>query len=430
MNVIEKRDEDFEEEVELRTMKEHIDLEWQSRKHSGRDFKDIAGSFWVAASVFSRKVRKWRRKQKMKNRGRDPNSGGGRGGGGLVAMEVEKVNGRHMRETQSEIGDYGFGRRSCDTDPRFSVDANRVSLDYPRYSFDESRASWDGCLIGRTLPRLTPNVSVCRNDNRLSVEGKMNSKNEDDSSSPGGSAQTRDYYSDSSSRRRRSFDQSSSGRKGAVVEVDEMKSISNAKVSPTTIELFHGAKVLITERDLRDSNLKDDRSESLDSASKDAASVAGGGGHRKGFKKYHRWRKPWTIWGLIHKRSERKYEDLVDGSPAESWLKPGREANGEAKEGFPDKVIRSNSSGSSKNSSNLAGSFRSMTSSAEIKGHGKKKREHLGPERNRSARYSPNNLDNGLLRFYLTPLRSSRSKCGKSRLKNSHSISRGVLRLY
>ncbi|KAF4399310.1 hypothetical protein G4B88_022393 [Cannabis sativa] len=87
-------------------------------------------------------------------------------GGSLATLPVEKPIGRQFRETQYEIADYGFGRRSCDTDPRFSLGAGRMSLDAsrmpfddPRYSFDEPRASWDGYLIGRTFSKMPTMVS-------------------------------------------------------------------------------------------------------------------------------------------------------------------------------------------------------------------------------------------------------------------------------
>lgn len=425
---------EIEEEVGVMTMKEHIDLELRSRKRAGRDLKDIAGSFWVAASVFSNKLRKWRQKQKVKK-----HCCGGEGGS--VAIEVEKVNGKNLRlrETQSEIGEYGFGRRSCDTDPRFSIDAGRLSLDGARYSFDEPRVSGDGYLTGRMLPRLVPppmvsviedvGVLVNSNANHLTVdvEEKMNSVSEE-GRSPGGSAQTRDYYS---ARRWRSFDQSSSNRK-AIAEMDDMKTISNAKVSPATVELFHGAKLLVTERASNLSSGKDDRSDSLDSSSKDAASI-GGGGDGKGFTKSIRWRKACTIWGLIHKRNESKYE-VESSSPAESWVNLGRESNGDVREVADNNIIGCNGNGngsvSSTSSCKMTGSFSSMKSSADTNEYAKKKRENCVLERNRSSRYSPNNIDNGLLRFYLTPFSRSRSKFGKNRLKKSHSTSKSVSRLY
>ncbi|KAL9683756.1 hypothetical protein QQ045_021181 [Rhodiola kirilowii] len=40
------------EEKEVKTIKDHIDLDSNYRKAPGRDLKEIAGSFWSAASVF------------------------------------------------------------------------------------------------------------------------------------------------------------------------------------------------------------------------------------------------------------------------------------------------------------------------------------------------------------------------------------------
>ncbi|PIA59278.1 hypothetical protein AQUCO_00400283v1 [Aquilegia coerulea] len=314
-NIVEDRIGEIEEELvvdgeEIKTMKDHIDMEAQIKKPpSGRDLREIAGSFWLAASIFSKKLQKWRTKQKLKKHA---------GGGGESSRMPKKKKGmgRQFRETQSEVADYGFGRRSCDTDPRFSLDAGRMSFDDPRHSWDEPRASWDGYLIGKMFPRVPPMVSVVeddpvpvhRFDNQIPVEELMHSIIEDETA-PGGSAQTRDYYSDSSSsqRRRRSLDRSSSIGKTAasmVLDADEMKSASNAKVTPATSDYFHGAKVLITDCNLRDSksnSLEDDRSESFESASRDAASVAGC--NREEPKKSRRWSKGWNIWGFIYRRS-------------------------------------------------------------------------------------------------------------------------------
>jgi hypothetical protein len=96
-------------------------------------------------------------------------------------------------------------------------------------------------------------------------------------------------------------------------------------------------------------------------------------------------------------------------------------------------MLRSNSSVSWRNSHNFGGgSFSSARkSSVETNGNGRKKRDEFVLERNRSARYSPNNMDNGLLRFYLTPLRNSRRNgWGKSKSSHAQSIARSVLRLY
>lgn len=388
-----------EEEIEFKTMKEFIDLEWRSKRSGGRDFKDIAGSVWEVASVFSKKLRKWGQKQKIKKH----NNGGG-------FVEVQKRSERRpWRDTQSEIG-----RRSCDTEPRLSVDV-------ARYSFDEPRASWDGYFIGKAYPRLvTPMVSV---DERMS---------------PGGSAQTKDYYSESMStslqRRRRSFDHSNLHRKGGGVEFDELKLVSNAKVSPASTELFYGAKLLIAEEeeDLKDTNSKCEKHDGLElveSISRD------GEVNQKGLKKLNKWRKMRSIFGLIQRRREgicgNEEEEDVEGNVGdrpfgESWQKMRRVADGEANGSVSQKLIRSYSV-SCRSSSNVAGLFNNM-SGAETKGNGPKRREEVMLQHNRSAGYSPNNIDNGLLRFYLTPLRSyRRSKSGKSKLRRSHSIARTVL---
>ncbi|KAJ4704498.1 hypothetical protein OWV82_021400 [Melia azedarach] len=451
--IVEEEEEEEEEEEkqepvleeELKPMKDHIDLDSQTKKASGRDFKDFAGTFWSAASVFSKKLQKWRQKQKLKKRRNDT---------GSARLPVEKPISRQYRETQSEIADYGFGRRSCDTDPRFSLDAGRISFDDPRYSFDEPRASWDGYLIGRTFPRMptmvsvvedAPVVHVSRSDTQIPVEEPvMNAINEDEIV-PGGSAQTRDYYSDSSSRRRKSLDRSNSIRKTAaavVAEMDEMKSVSNAKVSPATVDYFNGPKLVYGDKELRDSNsnsLRDDCSETFEMNFRDNASMVGNG-ERKDTKKSRRWSKAWNIWGFIHRRSVNKDEDEdrysrpngVERSFSESWQELRGERNGEVKGGFNPKVMRSNSSVSWRNSSNFGGSFAGLKKNGvEANGNGRKKRDEFVLERNRSARYSPNNIENGLLRFYLTPLRGSRrGGSGKSRSNHAHSIARSVLRLY
>ncbi|KAB1225772.1 hypothetical protein CJ030_MR1G005297 [Morella rubra] len=407
-----------EEGMEFKTMKEFIDLEWRSKKSGGRDFKDIAGSFWDAASVFSKKLRKWRQKQKEKKH--STNNGG-------CFVEGEKPTVRRWRETQSEIGEYGLGRRSCDTDPRLSIDV-------ARYSFDEPRASWDGYLIGKAYPRLTP---------MLSVGQRKNLVKEEEERSPGGSLQTKNYYSETMSlqRRRRSFDRSNSHWKGGVAEFEDLKVVpnANAKVSPASTELFYGAKLLIARGDdSKDRNLKcskDDDLESVESVSRVAAAPVAGGTNQKGPKKLNKWHKVRSIFGLIQKRRESKSgneeekfvgTNVVDRPFGESWQNLSRVANGEANGSVSQKLIRSYSV-SCRNSCKVAGLF-SNTGGPETKGNDLRRRQEVMLQHHRSVRYSPNNLDNGLLRFYLTPLRSyRRSKSGKSKLRNSHSLGRGVL---
>ncbi|XP_061344423.1 protein OCTOPUS-like [Gastrolobium bilobum] len=434
-----------EEEEEFKTMKDHIDLD-SSQAKKVRDLKEIAGSFWSAASVFSKKLQKWRQKQKLKKRRSE-------------ALPVEKPIGRQFRETQSEVADYGFGRRSCDTDPRFSLDAGRMSLeagrmslDDPRYSLDEPRASWDGYMIGKPgflrMPTMlsvvedAPVQHVLRTDTQIPVE------NEDDSV-PGGSSQTREYYNDSSSRRRKSLDRSNSLRKSNVsaADMEELKSISvsiadnaHAKVTPGGVDSIHGVKMDFQDRDLSLNILRDDCcSETLDMG----GSVIGNG-DRKGSKKSRRWSKPWSIWGLIPRRGGNKDEDEdrysrvnvngVERSFSESWQEfRGGDGNGDGRAGFNGRVLlRSNSSVSWRNGQGVGGSFGTLRrNGVQGNGNGKKGKDEFVLERNKSARYSPNNVDNGLLRFYLTPMGGSRRNGSvKSRSNQAHSIARTVLGLF
>ncbi|KAM3288025.1 protein OCTOPUS [Capsicum chacoense] len=415
-------------DILLKPMKDHIDLDSQVKKPGGggRDLKEIAGSFLSAASVFSKKWHNWRRKQKAKKRNHCENSS---------TLSLEKPISRKFRDTQSEIADYGFGRRSCDTEPRFSLDIGRISVDDPRYSFDEPRASCDVHFMGRSIPRVPPMVSVIedapvlhvqRADDQIPVEESRVSVEETDM--PGGSAQTRDYYLDSSSRRRKSLDRSNSIRKTAaavVAEIDEMKAVSNAKVLP--------------ERDLNSisnsnsNSLRDDFSETFElTGFKDSASGMGNG-ERKGSKKSKKW--AWNIWGFIHKKSNGNKDEEddrysrsngVERSFSGSWHDIRRETNGDGKGGLNRNMFRSNSSVSWRNSTNIGGSFGTVRNlGIDTNGNGKKKDDFV-LERNRSARYSPNHIDNGFLRFHFAPMRGSRRGLPAQSRPNGRSL----LRLY
>ncbi|KAL2934225.1 hypothetical protein RDABS01_017344 [Bienertia sinuspersici] len=460
-------------------MKDHIDLDSQNKKVGSKDLKELAGSFWSAASVFSKKLRAWTKKNSNNNSNNQKMKKGSH------TVQVGGKKGRNYRDTQSEIADYGFGRRSCDTDPRFSldagrysVDAGRMSFDDVRCSFDEPRASWDGYLIGRTFPRMLPPmvsvvedapalaqapVIVSRKDAQIPLEEPRRSSvsiNGDDPM-PGNAAQTKDYYSDSSSRKRRSLDRSSSIRKTAaavVAEMDEVKSHECCNANKIThvaadMDYLQGTKVVASggDRDFRDfdlhshsHSLRDDYSGSFDMGfSRDNASVLGSHCDSKGSKKSRRWRA-WNIWGLIYRRSNTKDVDVdvdddddrysrangVERSYSESW-------NGDPRAGFSRNVFRSNSSVSWRNSfnnNNIGASFGGSIrkgGTMDSNTNGRKKKDEFVLERNRSARYSPSHADNGMLRFYLTPMRGSRRGSSvKPKPAYSHSFARSVLRLY
>ncbi|KAF5953663.1 hypothetical protein HYC85_006519 [Camellia sinensis] len=222
-----------------------------------------------------------------------------------------------------------------------------------------------------------------------------------------------------------------------VAENEELKAVSNAKVSPATIDYIHGTKLLVGERDLRDLNsnsLRDDCSETFELGFRDNASVIGNG-EGKGLKKSRRWSKFGDLYTgeMEVAKMRRKTGNGVERSFSESWQEFRRESNGDVRGGLSRKVFRSNSSVSSRTSYSNGGSFGSVRKqSIETNGHGRKKRDDFVLERNRSARYSPNDIENGLLRFYLTPMRSSNRRAGpvKNKPNNSYSIARSVLRLY
>ncbi|RWW31770.1 hypothetical protein GW17_00003599 [Ensete ventricosum] len=391
-----QEEEANEDEAELKTMKDHIDLDsqQQAKKPPSKDLKEIASNFWLAASVFSKKLQKWRRRQKLKKQG------------GETAMPADKPpkTSRRFRDTQSEVAVDASGRRSCDTDPRFSLDAGRMSFDDPRFSWDEPRASWDGYLIGSrsVFPRLPPMLSVVedapapavpRSDYLIPVE--------EDTAIPGGSMQTRDYYLDSSSRRRRSLDRSSSLSEQPV-EVNELKAVPDGKVSPANgMDFLHFHNGTLLDRDIKDwssNSLRDDYSGSFESAFRDPHRGAAA-------KKTRRWSKAWSIWGFIQRRNGGRGEDnAVDNSLSESW--PELQSRG-----FDSRMLRSNSSRSS--FSGNAGYWGMRKNSVKSNGNHQKRGDDFVLERNRSARYSPSHVDGGgggggMLRFYLTPMRNSR----------------------
>ncbi|THU50781.1 hypothetical protein C4D60_Mb06t23940 [Musa balbisiana] len=411
-----------EEEMELKPMKDHINLDseqqHQAKKPPQKDFKEIASSVWLAASVFSKKLQKWRRRQKPKKQG---------GEATMPAEEPPKTS-RRFHDTQSEVAMDCSGRRSCDTDPRFSLDAARMSIDDPRFSWDEPRASWDGYLIGgrSVFPRLPPILSVVedapapavqRSDYLIPVEA--------DADIPGGSAQTRDYYLDSSSQRRRSLDRSSSIREQPV-EISEPKPVSNSRVSPAGgMDFFpfhHGASLEREVKNWSSNSLRDDYSGSFESAFRDLNKGASA-------KKSSRWSKAWNIWGLLQRRNSSRGEaNMVDRSLSESWPELRcKSTNG--------RILRSNSSVSSRVSSHANAGYGVMrTSSMRSSGNDKKKsRDEPVLERNRSARYSPNHIENGMLRFYLTPKRNARRNgvsASRRQMMPSPYLARSMLGLY
>ncbi|KAM7259108.1 hypothetical protein ACFE04_014849 [Oxalis oulophora] len=389
--------EDEEEEGEFKTMKEFIDLELDTtniKKNNRLSFRELGKRF-----------SKWQKKKqqvvvdvRINGNGNNSNSNNN-----------DNV-GRFEEEQESETGEFGlFWRRSCDTDPRLSLDA-------ARYSFDEPRASLDGYLNEKFSSRFRPLISVI-----------------EDKSPPGGSEQTRDYYGEMAvGRRRKSFDT----RKGDVDEV--MSAVLNA-AKVEAVGLFHGAKLLVTEKELRDSNWysgkKDTDGGSKENADLVAAAAAASVGKNNGFR-FKKSQKKWSnMWGLIGKReNENKNkrgdekggcfveQNVIDGESRQNLRRVADEDRGEVVS-VSEKLVRSYSV-SARNSFNMDALILGKSNTDEEHIQDMKRKDEILLQRNRSVRYSPNNIDNGLLKFYLTPSRNyKRSKSVMCRLKNVHSVS-------
>ncbi|XXG85809.1 hypothetical protein AAC387_Pa11g0827 [Persea americana] len=427
---------DFEE-VGVRKMKDHINSDGKKNPAPDKGSSAIAGGFRHAASAFGKKLQKWRGKKKVS---------GGAGGGpmeGIGGRDEKPGNWQRARDAQSEMADYGYGRRSCDTDlPRFSLDAGRMSIDAPRRSFDNPRASWDGYLVGgRTMYRMPAMmgavvedcpVMIGRSDNKIPVEDSMNLVNEDPDV-PGGSIQTRDYYLDSSSsqRRRRSFERSRSVRRAGGVVIDETNSGSISKVSPAMTDYLHRNRIADSKvpiPNFSSNSLRDDRSESFESVYRDISAS------RSNSKKGGWWSKSLSILGLTQRRGSSSKDDdngnddkgshrgnVVERSMSETWRSEA--ANGELRGLFGRKSFHGNSTSGSRNSFSY-NAFGSGRNRVETKMNGLK--------RNQSARYTSSTVESKLLQLNSAQHRkgSLSGGLGKSGSMNSESSAKSGLRMF
>ncbi|KAJ0611265.1 putative protein OCTOPUS [Helianthus annuus] len=380
-------DDDEVTQGDLKTMKEIIEMELKNNKRNLR-------------SVFGQKLRKWRKKQKEKKQSRCIN-------GGIESTRSKLGQLSKIRDTQSEVGDYGFGRRSCDTEPRFSIDAHRLSVEDPRCSLDEHRASWDGYMIARTIPRLTPMLPVVDNmmlgpvnkgTNATTMENlnlnlQMHSISEDGASS-GGSAQSNSDCCSSSNRGSSSSSMMSSSTKAAGFGCDDVKSASNARVSPASDVVFQGTKLVITEKELKDwrlNSIKNNNSnvESVSNAPNSTSktsttNITNPSNELKKKVMSSRWKKVCNIWSHKLKLDDKNGDKKSSEHMTESRVEIGNSSA---------KLVRNPSTVNSRT-----------------------RRDEFVLDRNRSTRYSTSDIDSGLLRLYLTPFRNSRrSKFVKSR---------------
>ncbi|KAL3616209.1 hypothetical protein CASFOL_039599 [Castilleja foliolosa] len=253
-------------EGEFKTMKEYIDLEFQTKPNKSKDFRGIARNFLGAASVFTTRLRNWRQNNNINKIKNHKNS-----------------NNCNVRKSREDHNSEIVGRRSCDTESRFSVDAGQTP-------FEEPRASWDGYMIARTIPRLAPMFSVVENgvlgnmnkfeNRRLSVDGPTMHSIVEDESSSGVSGHSN---SDSSfSMRQSSFDRSSSFRSFG----------KKAVTSPANV------KLVITEKELKDWRLSD-RMDKFGPTDNECVGKSNGP-----VKKPVRWRKVSNVLGFGPKNSE------------------------------------------------------------------------------------------------------------------------------
>nr|XP_043610850.1 protein OCTOPUS-like [Erigeron canadensis] len=355
-NEAEDRVVENEENADLKTMKEIIEIELQNKR------KNI----WETASE---KMKKWRQKQKEKKQ--------------KNRLMLRKLG----NNTESEISEYGYGRRSCDTEPRFSVDIpHRLSVDESRIFYEEHRASWDGYMIAKTIPTLTPILSGVENGINRIENLQMQSISEDGVSS-GGSRQSN---SDCCGSNRGSSSSSST----KTVGVDDVKLGSNAKVSPANDVIFQGTKLVITEKELKDWRLnsvnKNEKVEPVSTepalgSSKMSVNTNESNVRKKGMSSS--WRKVCNLWGHKHKVEDKNGDKKnVEHTPINAFER-----------GISRKLVPNPGSVNSRNRIEHSG-------------------RDLVLDRNRSTRYSTSDIDSGLLRLYLTPFRNSRrSKSGKSR---------------
>ncbi|KAJ0967257.1 hypothetical protein J5N97_024174 [Dioscorea zingiberensis] len=148
-------------------------------------------------------------------------------------------------------------------------------------------------------------------------------------------------------------------------------------------------------------------------------------------KKSNRWSRVWN-WSITSPFRDfgKKPEHVLERSLSESWRDSRKDRNAGTIE--TDARLRSYRNGLSSARMNqfMSRSVNTVNGDVQtIRTDWPKRREtKLG--RSRSVHYSsPGNLDNGLLRFYLTPLRSSRRNTRKHRTRTSRSFAKGVLGL-
>lgn len=146
-------------------------------------------------------------------------------------------------------------------------------------------------------------------------------------------------------------------------------------------------------------------------------------------RKSRRWSRVWD-WSVTSPFRDlaKKRGHVLERSLSESWREGGRSKPVESTE--PTNRIRLSTNGhtSARPSQSLNRSVNAVNGDLSNFSLDQQKKKEYRFGRSRSVHYSsPGNFDNGLLRFYLTPLRSSRRNAAKGRRRSSHSFARGIL---
>ncbi|ERN10299.1 UPF0503 protein At3g09070, chloroplastic [Amborella trichopoda] len=325
-------------------------------------------SFWLA-TILSRKLQKWKVRSKSDKRGNHR----GR------ACDA-------YSETMVEC------RGSCDC---------RASIDSSSASWEETRHSWDSKFYLKPID--------------------LNGVNRD---IPGFPSETGDSFLESSPLQSRKVGLNENNKLTDLKPCNDMRNIT--KVSPSPPTLDDDLKPISSEAVLR-SPLRE---------SQNLVSHCQGLTGSNQSRKSHGWGKGWSrtlsspICGFVQKHETNNAEfcerrNVLERSLSGSWQELQRENHRERNRAHPSR-------GDFQSSSSV--SSRTLHSVKSNGGGNQKKLQGLQPNlqkkdfifgRSRSVHYaSPSYIDSGLLRFYLTPLRSSRKK---GRVRSSRSFSRGIM---
>uniref|UniRef100_A0A1D1ZAH9 UPF0503 protein At3g09070, chloroplastic n=1 Tax=Anthurium amnicola TaxID=1678845 RepID=A0A1D1ZAH9_9ARAE len=148
-------------------------------------------------------------------------------------------------------------------------------------------------------------------------------------------------------------------------------------------------------------------------------------------RKPRRWSRVWS-WSITSpfREASQNDEHFLERSLSESWRENRKMKNVEKMNAEGGLHLYGNGVGrvnhilnQSKNT--VSGDQHGLRPDWQVK-----KREYKFGRSQSVHFYSPGNLDNGLLRFYLTPLRSSRRNTNRSRMRTSRSFRHGMFGFY